>query len=625
MAPKGVICYICGREFGKSSIEIHEPQCLKKWESENQKLPKNQRRNLPQKPQLLPSINSNDANDRDRFNQAAYESAQSQLIPCQYCSRTFAPDRVAVHERSCQKTNSQQGPAKSNTSGSKIPTKVIRPETATLSRNSNTPNKSFNKSVETPPADPVKPASVVCYICGREFGTKSINIHEPQCMKKWEIENNKLPRELKRPRPKKPEDGGKVMTREQMNEAAWEASKAQLIPCPNCARTFNPERLPVHLRSCKPKPGQAPASSQSNSYTSSSSYSKPIPKEPVYVLCYICGRKYGTKSIEIHEPQCLEKWKLENDNLPKNLRRPVPVKPDLGPGGGLNSNGAYDLNAMNEAAWEASKAQLVPCENCGRRFQPDRLQVHQRSCKPGNVAKKVGQSQNFSNNNAEYEQTPPNNVRQSQPAKTNNGYASGGGGGGGFDNQPIGGAKKKPQIFTVPNEDGPRLDLQECPNCGRNFAADRIDKHVNVCGGEKKRKVFDSTKMRVQGTEAASFVLNKKRGAPKPEPKVKPNNWRTKHQEFIQAIRYAKAAGQIEKSGGSLANLPPPPVSTNPDYEQCPYCNRRFNQTAAARHIPKCKDTVNKPKPPPGMRNGGPPIGRQNAPMPMARTTGKRY
>jgi hypothetical protein len=50
---------------------------------------------------------------------------------------------------------------------------------------------------------------------------------------------------------------------------------------------------------------------------------------------------------------------------------------------------------MNEAAWEASKAQLVPCENCGRRFQPDRLQVHQRSCKPGNVAKKVRLIKNF--------------------------------------------------------------------------------------------------------------------------------------------------------------------------------------------------------------------------------------
>ena len=37
---------------------------------------------------------------------------------------------------------------------------------------------------------------------------------------------------------------------------------------------------------------------------------------------------------------------------------------------------------MNEVAWEASKAQLVPCANCGRRFAPDRLSVHLRSCKP---------------------------------------------------------------------------------------------------------------------------------------------------------------------------------------------------------------------------------------------------
>ena len=33
-------------------------------------------------------------------------------------------------------------------------------------------------------------------------------------------------------------------------------------------------------------------------------------------------------------------------------------------------------------AWENAKAQLLPCENCARRFAPDRLPVHQRSCKP---------------------------------------------------------------------------------------------------------------------------------------------------------------------------------------------------------------------------------------------------
>ena len=28
---------------------------------------------------------------------------------------------------------------------------------------------------------------------------------------------------------------------------------------------------------------------------------------------------------------------------------------------------------MNEAAWQASKLQLLECENCGRKFAPDRL------------------------------------------------------------------------------------------------------------------------------------------------------------------------------------------------------------------------------------------------------------
>ena len=44
-----------------------------------------------------------------------------------------------------------------------------------------------------------------------------------------------------------------------MNEMAWENAKAQLIPCPNCARRFAPDRLPVHQRSCKPKEGSSNA------------------------------------------------------------------------------------------------------------------------------------------------------------------------------------------------------------------------------------------------------------------------------------------------------------------------------------------------------------------------------
>ena len=45
-----VMCYICGREFGSASIGIHIPQCEKKWNNEQQKLPKKHRRPPPSKP-----------------------------------------------------------------------------------------------------------------------------------------------------------------------------------------------------------------------------------------------------------------------------------------------------------------------------------------------------------------------------------------------------------------------------------------------------------------------------------------------------------------------------------------------------------------------------------------------
>jgi hypothetical protein len=55
----------------------------------------------------------------------------------------------------------------------------------------------------------------------------------------------------------------------------------------------------------------------------------------------------------------------------------------------LQGGDSYTLDQINDAAYEASKDQLVPCENCGRKFGFDRIQVHQRSCKPGNTAKPI--------------------------------------------------------------------------------------------------------------------------------------------------------------------------------------------------------------------------------------------
>ena len=36
--PKFIMCYICGKQFGKSSLPIHEKACLKKWHAAEGKL-----------------------------------------------------------------------------------------------------------------------------------------------------------------------------------------------------------------------------------------------------------------------------------------------------------------------------------------------------------------------------------------------------------------------------------------------------------------------------------------------------------------------------------------------------------------------------------------------------------
>ncbi|XP_052865011.1 uncharacterized transmembrane protein DDB_G0289901 isoform X2 [Anopheles cruzii] len=181
-----------------------------------------------------------------------------------------------------------------------------------------------------------------------------------------------------------------------------------------------------------------------------------------------------------------------------------------------------------------------------------------------------------------------------------------------------------PMHATTPshhNDDLVPDGLTRCEICSRNFADDRIEKHRQICQKTKakKRKVFDVTKHRVQGTDAESYVLVKggKKGATGPPRKQssqlngtggtqagtdagKQSGWRKKHEEFIATIRAAKELKAHLAKGGKLSDLPPPPPSENPDYVQCPHCSRRFNQTAADRHIPKCATMLhNKPKPKP--------------------------
>ncbi|XP_036024972.1 zinc finger C2HC domain-containing protein 1B [Onychomys torridus] len=127
--------------------------------------------------------------------------------------------------------------------------------------------------------------------------------------------------------------------------------------------------------------------------------------------------------------------------------------------------------------------------------------------------------------------------------------------------------------------------LFPCEVCGRCFAADVLERHGPICKKlfNKKRKPFDSLKQRLQGTDIPTV-------SHPPQPKGQPmrkSNWRQQHEDFINTIRSAKQCTLAIKEGKPLP--PPPPPTINPDYIQCPYCMRRFNETAAQRHINFCK------------------------------------
>jgi hypothetical protein len=46
-----------------------------------------------------------------------------------------------------------------------------------------------------------KPRAITCYICGREFGTKSIEIHIKSCDKKWDNEQMQKDKKDRKPCP----------------------------------------------------------------------------------------------------------------------------------------------------------------------------------------------------------------------------------------------------------------------------------------------------------------------------------------------------------------------------------------------------------------------------------------
>ncbi|KAF2884241.1 hypothetical protein ILUMI_21933 [Ignelater luminosus] len=392
--------------------------------------------------------------------------------PCKTCGRPDQPERFHSHPATPPK------PLKKMDEAVKIPTKsTVQKPVAIKFQSKKNDNKPIalkkpplpvQNLVHTPPpggdghgqvqGDRPKtgkgPRTLTCYLCGREFGTASLPLHEPKCLEKWERENASLPSNLRRKLPKKPDT---PMTAEQWNEYAWNACQDSLVPCENCGRTFLPDRLVVHQRSCKPMNGLAKSPSDNNNILSPSPVTSPSSPSgpPSSILCSVCGRMFGKKSIKIHEPQCLKKWQQQNESLPPGKRQPYPPKQGATPTRTPEPE-VIQQQVKLEKTSSPKRPSMFPCYLCGRLFSPNSIYIHEPQC-----------LKKWKTENAKL----PVQKRRQEPAKPD------------FVFTPSGNVDFVGTFHRI--WDNHLSELIECRKCGRTFFPDRIEKHEAVCTGNK--------------------------------------------------------------------------------------------------------------------------------------------
>ncbi|XP_015432567.1 PREDICTED: homeobox protein 2-like [Dufourea novaeangliae] len=140
--------------------------------------------------------------------------------------------------------------------------------------------------------------------------------------------------------------------------------------------------------------------------------------------------------------------------------------------------------------------------------------------------------------------------------------------------------------------------LLPCAICARTFMPQSLEKHTRICeqAANKKRKPFDSSKQRIQGTELAEFVprLEKRRYTVDDRTGNKSTStWKQTHDDFLRQIRAARneiVDGTMQKQGTTVLSSSAPTRAN--EQGVCPTCNRHFGIKAYDRHVAWCKDRI---------------------------------
>ncbi|XP_068144518.1 LOW QUALITY PROTEIN: serine-rich adhesin for platelets [Drosophila tropicalis] len=165
-------------------------------------------------------------------------------------------------------------------------------------------------------------------------------------------------------------------------------------------------------------------------------------------------------------------------------------------------------------------------------------------------------------------------------------------------------------------------DLTPCPNCSRTFNLNALRKHVVICEKtSKKRKLFDSSRQRREGTSLSTYVLPKNFGLPNAEKAAgihsPPLSSRDTAQPEVSTPLPTRRSSKTKIGGGASSSVAAPASSSSSAApaapaldrrdpkrssdrlkrsikdtasDRCPHCDRTFNPKAFDRHVEWCKE-----------------------------------
>ncbi|KAH9589034.1 Double zinc ribbon [Trypanosoma melophagium] len=571
--PQLPICYLCGQQFGTSSIAIHVPQCYAKKLAQWEAADVHTRGKPPKHPDTV-NWRGNEENTEEH-NDIQFAEFVSNLEPCPNCGRKFLADRLVVHLRSCKPGSTAKPPPHPPRTGESRSSATRLGEGNSVVRAAGSSETS--ELTETKSGDPERASTAG--------------------------NSRRLDPKVRR----LPKDGKVVPDGRTCPRCSIVEYDASAKYCRECGTNFTSKNLPTPCIKCGE---QIPEGSR---------------------FCGTCGVPINGAAANERTAGA------ENINAPTIRVVVCPAcKAVCDADGNFCDNCGAALGDVEPSSTSAETLKEVMycekcceyieeltanfCEECGGPLEkmnisaipgeppenPSTLppiqvdELHTVSKTAPTIPKKVSLVSSMPTPSRESCDKEEESISDSKPKSANSLEK---------ENKISSiGKKPSPPKYTSPPKDvedyedvaidvGPRV---ECSNCGRKFAMEALERHERVCVTQKKRKVFNVRAMRLTGTGAENLQRTNS-GVPSPK-SVPKKNWRAESQAFRRAMREARMVDKVLKSGGNARDLPPPTYSENSHYIPCPHCGRKFAPDVAERHIPRCATTVNKPKPPPRRR-----------------------